>query len=69
MSWVKIRDLVINLNNVGYIERFGSKVVIHPAIELDLKDIEKAKEFFKLLIDLAKKENNLIDLTDFIKEK
>jgi hypothetical protein len=70
MTWIKIKDLIINLSNVKYIERFGKKILIYPLLEIDLKNEEKTKEFFNTLVSLVKENtNNLIDLTKFLEEE
>ena len=74
MVWIKIKDLIINLNNVKYVERFGKKVLIYPSTEVNFKTEERAEAFFNTivsLIKLSKKEDkdSLVDLSDFIEEE
>jgi hypothetical protein len=72
MVWIKIKDLIINLNNVKYVERFGKKVLIYPNVEINFKTEEKAEAFFNTIMSLIKlskeDKDSLVDLTDFLEE-
>ena len=70
MSWIKIKNTLINLNNVTFIERRGNKIIISPILEIIAKNEEIADAIFNLINESVKLSilGYVIDLDKKIKE-
>ena len=70
MSWIKIKNTLINLNNVTFIEKRNNKIIISPILEIIAKNEEIADAIFNLINESVKLSilGYVIDLDKKIKE-
>jgi hypothetical protein len=62
MTWIKIKDILINLNNVTFVEKKNNKIIISPVIEITAKSEEYANQIFETIIRAIQSKNNLLDI-------
>jgi hypothetical protein len=61
MTWIKIKDILINLNNVTFVKKRNNKIIISPVIEITAKSEEYANQIFETIIR-AIQSKNLLDI-------
>jgi hypothetical protein len=71
MVWIKIKNTLINLNNVTFVEKRNNKIIISPILEIITKNEEIADAIFNLINKAIAFSKNKIfaDIDKYLKEE
>ena len=61
MAWIKIKNTLINLNNVTFVEKRSNKIIISPVLEIIAKNEDYANQIFETIIEAIQLKSNFVD--------
>ena len=66
MVWIKIKNTLINLDNVTFVEKRNNKLIISPVIEIIAKSDEYAEQIYEIITKAIELKNNFVDIDKLI---
>jgi len=66
MVWIKIKNTLINLDNVSFVEKRNNKLIISPVIEIITKSNEHAEQIYEIITKAVELKNNFVDIDKLI---
>jgi len=66
MVWIKIKNTLINLDNVTFVEKRNNKLIISPVIEIIAKSDEHAEQIYEIITKAIELKNNFVDIDKLI---